>query len=63
MTAFTTAFAARATAFSLATLISLAVLGSVGRIADHQVGDVVMAQAAPAATQLVVVTGHRLPKA
>lgn len=63
MTAFTTAFAARATAFSLATLVSLAVLGGMGRIADRQVSDVVMAQAATAATQVVVVTGQRLPKA
>ena len=63
MTTFTTAFAARATALSLAALVSLAVLGGMGHIADRQVGDQVMAQAATAATQVVVVTGQRLPKA
>lgn len=61
--AFSTAFAARATAFSLAAIVSLALLGGMGRIADRQVSDVVMAQAATAATQVVVVTGHRHAKA
>lgn len=63
MNTFTTAFAARATAFSLAALVSLALLGGMGRIADRQVSDVVMAQAATSATQVVVITGHRLNKA
>jgi hypothetical protein len=59
--AFSTAFATRVTAFSLAALVSLALLGGMGRIADRQVSDVVMAQAATAAaTQVVVVTGHRV---
>jgi len=63
MTTFSTAFAARATALSLATIVSLSLLGSMGHIANQQVSDVVMAQAATSATQVVVVTGHHLPKA
>jgi len=63
MSTFSTAFAARATAISLAAIVSLSLLGSMGHIADHQVSDVVMAQSAGTATQVVVVTGHHLPKA
>lgn len=63
MTNLSTAFAARATALSLAAIVSLSLLGSMGHIANSQVSDVVMAQAATGATQVVVVTGHHLPKA
>jgi hypothetical protein len=67
MTTFSTAFVARAAALSLAAVVSFALLDGIDHIANQQVSDVVMAQsAAPAgaaATQVVVVTGHRLPKA
>lgn len=66
MTTFSAAFATRATALSLAAIVSLSLLGGMGHIANSQVSDVVMAQAAAtdaAATQVVVVTGHHLPKA
>jgi hypothetical protein len=66
MTTFSTPFAARATALSLAAIVSLSLLGGMGHIANSQVSDVVMAQAAATvtpATQVVVVTGHRLTKA
>jgi hypothetical protein len=64
---FSAAFAVRATALSLAAVVSLSLLGGMGLIANNQASDVVMAQAAAAsdttATQVVVVTGHRLSKA
>jgi hypothetical protein len=53
-------FAARTAALSLAAIVSLALLSGMGHIADRQVSDVVMAQASTAATQVVVVTGHRV---
>ena len=66
MSTFSTAFAARATALSLAAIVSLSLLGGMGHIANSQVSDVVMAQATATdtiATQVVVVTGRHLTKA
>lgn len=72
MTAFTTtarrhpviaSAALRAATLGLAIVVSLGLLGGMSRLADNQHDDVLLAQAKASATQVVTVTGHRLPKA
>jgi hypothetical protein len=52
----------RATAFGMALVVTLAVLAGLGGIADQQVDAALLAQARTSATQVVVITGHRLPR-
>ena len=53
---------ARAAAFGLAAVVTLVLLAGMGRIADRQLDDVLLAQARSLPTQVVVVTGQRLPR-
>ena len=50
----------RAAALGLAGLVSLALLGAVGQVADHQHDSAQLAQASSTPTQVVVVIGKRL---
>jgi hypothetical protein len=54
---------ARASFLALAAAVTFGLLGTMAAIADHQVADVQMAQSAGTQTQVVVITGHRLPRA
>ena len=52
----------RAVALGLAVIVTLFMFAGMGRIADRQHADVMVSQAAEAPTQVVVVSGHRLPR-
>lgn len=49
----------QAASFGVAAVMTLAVLGGVAQIADHQHADAQTAEAAPTPVQVVVVTGKR----
>jgi hypothetical protein len=53
-------FTFRAAALGLAGLVSLALLGAVGQVADHQHDSALLAQSSSTPTQVVVVIGKRL---
>lgn len=59
----TTSAAQRASAFGLAAVVTLSVLFSLDRTADHHYDDALLAQADSAPTQVVVVTGQRPARA
>jgi hypothetical protein len=50
----------QAASFGVAAVMTLAVLGSLAQIADHQHADAQMAEAAPTPVQVVVITGQRV---
>jgi hypothetical protein len=52
----------RITSLALSAVMTLALLASMGRIADRQVDDALLVQAGAASSQVVVVKGQRLPR-